>query len=311
MIGATMKNLTGKVAFITGGASGIGLGIGKAFAAEGMKLVIADMRQDTLDEAMAYLNGYGAAAYPVKLDVTDRQAYARAADEAETVFGKVHILVNNAGVGVGGPMQFCTYKDWDYGLGVNLGGVINGIVTMLPRMLKHGEEGHITATSSSAGLTAVGNNGIYNTAKYAIVGLMETLATELQGTNISASVFLPGPVATDIAKSTFVNRPQHLKNAGTPESGPAQSTSNQSGFMDPLEAGQRFLRGIKRGDLFIITHAEFKAGIKARNDALIRAVPDEPLNEKRYLLLKNYGTLLYNPIYDRQTTPGPFKSFSD
>ena len=131
-----MKDFKGKVAFITGGASGIGLGIAKTFARYGMKVIIADSRQDALDEAMDYFKKTGQPVHPIRLDVTDRAAYAQAADEAEAVFEKIHVLVNNAGVSCGGAVQDLTYKDWDFGLGVNLGGVINGIVTVLPRILK-------------------------------------------------------------------------------------------------------------------------------------------------------------------------------
>ena len=147
-----MKDLKGKTAFITGGASGIGLGIAKACAKYGMKVVIADMRQDALDEAMAYFKDKKLPVHTFKLNVTDREAYARAADEAEKVFGKIHVLVNNAGVGAGGTIENLTYKDWDYSVSVNMGGVINGVTTILPRMLKHGEGGHIVSTSSTNGI---------------------------------------------------------------------------------------------------------------------------------------------------------------
>jgi NADP-dependent 3-hydroxy acid dehydrogenase YdfG len=144
-----MKDITGKVAFITGGASGIGLGIAKACAKYGMKVVIADSRQNALDEAMEYFKEKKLPVHPIKLDVTDRAAYAKAADEAEAVFEKIHVLVNNAGVASGGPAWMMTYKDWDFSMSVNVGGVINGLVTILPRIMKHGEGGHIVATSST------------------------------------------------------------------------------------------------------------------------------------------------------------------
>src|SRR3990172_5520214 len=208
-----MEEIRGKVAFITGGASGIGLGIAKVFAANGMKVVIADMRQDALDEAMSYFKRARQPVHPIKLDVTDRKAYAQAADETESVFGKIHVLINNAGVGVtGGPLQFTTYKDWDYGLGVNIGGVVNGLITVLPRILKHGEEGHVVSTSSTAGFFAVGNCAIYNTSKFAVTAIMETLATDLQGTRVGVSVLYPGPTATNLGVSTQANRPAHLRN---------------------------------------------------------------------------------------------------
>ncbi len=306
-----MDSVAGKTAFITGGASGIGLGTAKVFAANGMKVVIADMRQDALDEAMLYFKARGLPVHPIRLDVTDREAYARAADEAEAVFNKIHVLFNNAGVGAGGgPVQTTTYKDWDYGLSVNIGGVVNGIVTILPRILKHGEGGHIVSTSSTAGLCAVGGCIVYNTSKYAVAGMMETIATDLQGTNVGASVLFPGPVATNLGVSTEVNRPAHLRNESAQRrerpSGAAQRPPmDQSLFMDPIEMGERVLRGILRNDLFINTHPEFRAGYAARCEAVLRSIPDEPLNTKRHEFLKSFGTLLYNPIYEKQTTPGP------
>ena len=126
-----MKDLKGKTAFVTGGASGIGLGIAKALRRAGMKVVIADIRQDHLDEALEELGEGDVLA--LKLDVTDREAYARAADAAEAAFGKIHLLVNNAGIGVVGPVEIASYGDWDWSLGVNLIGVVNGIVTVLPQ----------------------------------------------------------------------------------------------------------------------------------------------------------------------------------
>jgi NAD(P)-dependent dehydrogenase (short-subunit alcohol dehydrogenase family) len=310
-----MENLEGKVAFITGGASGIGLGIAKACAKYGMKVVIVDSRQDALDEAMKYFKEKKLPVHPIKLDVTDREAYAKAADEAEAVFGKIHVLVNNAGVASGGPAQMMTYKDWDFSMSVNIGGAINGLVTILPRIIKHGEGGHIIATSSTGGLGAVGGVIIYNTTKYALAGMMETLATDLESLNIGASVLVPGPTTTNLGPSTFANRPEKYRNEGqtwppkpppgAPQRPPMQMPDFSKIFMDPVEMGERVVRGIKRNDLFIITHPEFKAGWKARNEAIMRACPDEPPNKERADLLKNFGTLLYNPIYDKQKQVGP------
>ncbi len=299
-----MENIEGKIAFITGGASGIGLGIAKVFAKNGIKVVIADSRQDALDEAMAYFKETGEPVHPIKLDVTDRVAYAKAADEAEAVFGKIHVLVNNAGVASGGPLQNMTFKDWDFSIGVNITGVANGLVIILPRILKHGEGGHVVATSSTGGIAAVGGAGIYCTTKYAVAGMMECLATDLQDTGIGASVLIPGPTTTNLGPSTFANRPEHLKNEGQ-EWSPRRPMSDFSVFMDPVETGERVLRGIKRNDIFIHTHSEFREGYIVRNEAIIRAIPDELPNEKRRDVIKKFGTLIYNPIYERQTTPGP------
>jgi NADP-dependent 3-hydroxy acid dehydrogenase YdfG len=310
-----MENVEGKTAFITGGASGIGLGIAKACARYGMKVVIADSRQDALDEAMTYFKEKSLPVHPIKLDVADRPAYIKAADEAEAVFQKIHVLVNNAGVASGGITQNTTFKDWDFSVGVNIIGVANGLVIILPRILKHGEGGHVVSTSSTAGFCAVNGNIIYNACKYAIAGMMETLAGELMGTNVGASVLIPGPTTTNLGPSTFANRPEHLRNegqtwppqppAGMPRRPPAMFEEMRKIFMDPVETGERVLRGIRRNDIFIHTHPEFREGYIARHDAVIRAIPDEPPNEKRREMIRKMGTLGYNPVYERQTTPGP------
>jgi len=304
-----MLDVSGKTAFITGGASGMGWGMAKAFAEAGMKVVIADIRQDALDEAMAGFSKTNLAVHAVKLDVTDRDGWVKAADEAEAQFGNIHVLCLNAGVGGGGLVQDMTYKDWDFGLGVNIGGVVNGLVTMLPRMLKHGEEGHIVTTSSTGGFSAVGGVSVYCTAKFAVAGMMETVATDLKDTPIGASVLFPGPVQTSLGQTTNATRPEHLKNEaptpivvakdGEPPRRPPPGF-DASLFMSPEEVGQRVLRGIRRKDLFIMTHPEFRDGIVARNEALLRAIPVEAPNEARAALVRQFGTLMYNPIYDTQ-----------
>ena len=300
-----MDSLEGKTAFITGGASGIGLGIAKAFAKHGVRVSLADMRQDALDEAMTYFREKQLPAHTIKLDVTDRVAYAKAADEAEEVFGNIHILINNAGVGGGGPVLKMTYKDWDYVMGVNLGGVINGLVTLLPRILKHGESGHIVSTSSTNGIAATGVSIGYCTSKFAVAGMMEALATELQNTKVGVSVLVPGPTMTNLGKSSSENRPTRLRNEGEAVPPGPQRPRDPVVWMDPLETGERVIRGIKNNDLFIMTHPEFKAAYVARHEAIIRACPDEPRNEKRWEIIKNYGTVIYNDIYDKQKRVGP------
>jgi NAD(P)-dependent dehydrogenase (short-subunit alcohol dehydrogenase family) len=206
-------------------------------------------------------------------------------------------------------VQDMTYKDWDFGLGVNIGGVVNGLVTMLPRMLRHGEEGHIVTTSSTGGFSAVGGVSVYCAAKFAVAGMMEVVATDLKDTPIGASVFFPGPVQTNLGQTTNATRPNHLKNEvpaplpvakdGEPPRRPPPGF-DASLFMSAEEVGLRVLRGIRRKDLFIMTHPEFRDGIIARNEALLRAIPVEEPNEARAALVKQFGTLIYNPIYDTQ-----------
>jgi short-subunit dehydrogenase len=171
------------------------------------------------------------------------------------------------------------------------------------------------STSSTAGLCAVGGCIVYNTSKYAVAGMMETVATDLQGTNVGASVLFPGPVTTNLGVSTQVNRPAHLRNEievqREPPPGMRQRPPmDQSVFMDPVEMGERVLRGIKRNDLFINTHPEFRAGYAVRCEAVLKSIPDEPPNTKRHEVLKGFGTLIYNPIYEKQTTPGPLETRS-
>lgn len=309
-----MENVEGKTAFITGGASGMGLGMAKIFSAAGMKVVIADIREEALSKALESFDNTNVAVHGIQLDITDRAAFARAADEAEEVFGNIHVLVNNAGVGVVGPMEQATYADWDFCLGVNLGGTVNGIQTFVPRMIAHGEGGHIVNNSSQSGTFASGLAGIYIAAKFAVAGLSEALASDLEPHGIGVSVYFPGPVRTNLGLSTNETRPAHLGKSGyTPRQPDVDGNGNKrppidhSLFMTPEEVGERVLRGIRRNDLFILSHPEFREGMKARCDALMRAIPDEPINEARKEALKHFGTLLYNPVYERQTTPGPLK----
>lgn len=304
-----MLDVSGKTAFITGGASGMGWGMAKAFGEAGMKVIIADIRQDALDQAMEGFSKTNLAVHPILLDVTSREGWARAADEAEERFGNIHVLALNAGVGTGGSMLTATYKDWDFNMSVNVGGVVNGLVTMLPRMLAHGEEGQLVVTSSTGGFSAVGGAGLYCAAKYCVAGMFESLATDLRGTALGASVFFPGPVQTQLGISTQATRPEHLRNEAPPPP-PASVGAQQdkrpapgfdpSLFMTSEEVGQRVLRGIRRRDLFIMTHPEFTKGIEARNNALLRAIPVEAPNEARANLVAQFGTLMYNPIYDGQ-----------
>ncbi|MEI9852357.1 MAG: SDR family NAD(P)-dependent oxidoreductase [Sphingomonas sp.] len=301
-----IADVSGKTAFITGGASGMGLGMARVFARAGMRVVISDIRQGALDEAMAEFADTNLAVHAIRLDVTDRAGWVAAADEAEALFGKIHLLALNAGVGVVGPMQAASYKDWDFNLSVNVGGVVNGLVTLLPRMLAHGEAGHVVATSSTGGFSAVGGAGLYCTAKFAVAGMMESLATDLRGTAVGASVYFPGPVQTNLGINTGEVRPEHLRNAAPPPPAPGTRDARPAPGFDPSvfmsidEVGERVLRGVRRGDLFIMSHPEFRPGLVARTEALLRAIPDEPINEARRELVSKFGSLIYNPIYDTQ-----------
>ncbi|HTT43564.1 MAG TPA: SDR family NAD(P)-dependent oxidoreductase [Steroidobacteraceae bacterium] len=289
-----MQNLPGKTAFVTGGASGIGLGIAKALLGAGMNVVIADIREDHLEQASAEL-GVRERVLALKLDITDRAAYARAADAAEARFRRVHILCNNAGVGLVGPTELATYADWDWVLGVNLGGTVNGIVTFLPRMLAHGEGGHIVNTASMSGLMPHPGATLYGTSKGAVVAMIESMRGELEPRGIVCSAFCPGAVQSNIAESART-RPAALAATGYAEADKRRQGLGQFFhlFRTKEAIGQRVLEGILRDELYILTHSEFREGIEDRTAAMRAAVPDLP-EDPEYK--KTFAVLFRNPIH--------------
>jgi NAD(P)-dependent dehydrogenase (short-subunit alcohol dehydrogenase family) len=292
-----MEQLKDKVAFVTGGASGIGLGITKAMVAAGMRVVIADVREDHLKDARAWFvsQKQSRRVKCVKLDVTNRKAYVRAADAAEKAFGKIHVLVNNAGLGLLGTIDKTKFDDWDWGLDVMIMGVVNGILTVLPRIRAHGEGGHIVNTASMAAVIPIPNCSIYITAKAAMVGLSECLAGELAPANIGVSAFCPGPVQSNIRELGKLRPEKYKKDSGLKEFEESLAQRPQGElWMDPVECGQRVVRGIMRNDLYIFTHPEFKAGARERCEKMLASFPDEPINQPRADAIK---FLLSNPIF--------------
>jgi NAD(P)-dependent dehydrogenase (short-subunit alcohol dehydrogenase family) len=277
-----MKDVEGKVAFITGGDSGIGLGIARACADAGMKVVITYRTKAHLDDAMKYLGSAGDRVHAINVDVTDRAAMEKAAVETTEVFQKVHLLVNNAGVAIIGGLSKATYDDWDWGISVNLNGVFNGIRTFVPRMQAHREGGQVVATSSLAGLLGHGPAGVYTATKFAVVGMMEALRAELDGTNIGVSVFCPGLVNTNIGDSAR-NRPANM----APDMGfkmdpkmleemrAAMKDAKGPPGMDALEAGRRVLQGVRSNDLYILTTPEYEAEFRARGEAILASLPTD------------------------------------
>ncbi len=288
----TFKN---KVAFITGGASGIGLGMARAFYSASMKVIIADIRQDHLEDVMNYFDGDTANIHTIQLDVTDRNAFENAAREAEQVFGNIHVLCNNAGIYLYGPMQKATYEDWDWVLDVNLGGVINGIQTFVPRMISHGEGGHIVNTSSISGIFVAGGTGIYATSKFAVVGLSEALRLDLELENIGVSVLCPGFVNSSIYDCDKT-RPDQLANSGymvKQEILDKLKNAHEEFGMDPLAVGEKVLSAVRMNRLYIFTHPEFAGEIRRRSKALLEAVPDEPADPRRVAIEDSRPKLKY------------------
>ena len=272
-----MKDLEGKVAFVTGGASGIGLGITRRLVDAGMKAVIADMRQDHIEAALEDFaqRQQGRNVHAIRLDVTDRAAMAAAADETESVFGKLHVAVNNAGVGIEGPLKEATYEDWDFGMGVNLGGVINGIQTFVPRIRKHGEGGHVVNTASLAGLVVMPSHmAMYVTAKAAVIALSESIRGELAQDDIGVSVLCPGPIKSNIHQLAQ-NRPQQFGASGAFQQAAERLGQRQVSdvWMEPDQVGDMVVKAIRNDELYIITHGEWREAVEGRHRAMVEAMP--------------------------------------
>jgi NADP-dependent 3-hydroxy acid dehydrogenase YdfG len=280
-----MEHLENKLAFITGAASGIGLGIARACAGAGMKVVIADIRPAALQAAAAQLATAGAVVVPMVLDVTDRRQWADCAERVHREFGGVDLLCSNAGVNFVGPTQTATYEDWDFALGVNIGGTVNAIRTFAAPMCAAGRGGHIVITASVCGLFAGAGVGVYTASKYALVGLAESLRADLMAAGIGVSVLCPGPVQSEIFESTQAVRPAGLAASGSvPVVPPGTDRSATPIFQTaPTGAavGEYVLAAVRRNDLYILTHAEIRPVLEARAAALLRALPTGTVSAER------------------------------
>ncbi len=271
-----MRDVKNKVAFITGGASGIGFGMASVFLKNGMKVVMADANEEHLKIAAQSLHGVAGEYHFIKLDVTDRKAMANAADEVEKKFGKLHVLCNNAGIGSSAPISTAGYDDWDHMLNVNLNGVINGIVTFMPRIRAHGEGGHIVNTSSMAGILPLPDpGGVYTASKFAVRGLSESLRLALAKDNIGVSVLFPGLTRTrildDVAKA---HEALDELSGGFVEA--------RRYAMEPEQMGEIVLESILRNDAYILSHGEFVDEVRELHDAIIKSFrTDVPWHPKR------------------------------
>ena len=269
-----MKDFDGKIAFITGGASGLGLGLAKVLTEAGCKVVIVDIRQDHLDEALAYFRGKNAAVHGIKLDITDRAAYAAAADEVERVFGgPPQLLFNNAGVNTFGPTEKSTYEDWDWLMGVLLGGVINGMQTFVPRMIAAGQGGYIVNTSSMGGFQGSDAAAIYCAAKAAVNNLSESYNKSLKKYGIGVSVCCPANIRSNIAEATLT-RPEHLKNTGYLVNDDSINSLRRihSAGMEPTELAGHIKQGIEDEQLYIIPYPEEKEGLERHFKEIVDSV---------------------------------------
>ena len=273
-----MTDVDGRTAFITGGANGIGLGIARAFAGAGARLALADLDADALALAKAELSAL-TPTETFRLDVRDRDAYAGVADAAEAALGPVSLLVNNAGVAGAAPATKMSYALWDWGIGVHLMGVINGVQTFLPRMAERGGGGQIVNTASGAGLVAAGGGVLYHTAKFGVVGLTEALRVELAPLGIGCTVLCPGPVATDIVARTDRLQPREEPPGASERASTDERIRRLTGWLargvHPDAVGEMVLSAVLENRLYVHTDRMMYAGIEARTRALLDAMPGE------------------------------------
>src|SRR5262245_32765674 len=258
-----MKNFSGKVAFVTGGASGIGYGLVQNFLQLGMKVVVVDFNRDYLQEKRQLLAGRNDVHF-VQTDVGDRDQVRAAADEAIRTFGKIHVLCNNAGIGGGGDTHDADFDAWDRALRVNLGGVVNGVKIIAPLIIRQSDGGHIVNTSSMAGIVPLPLPGLgaYQTAKFAVRGFTESLRMSLARHGIGVSCLFPGGVRTRIVEASAPD-----------EAARAAAREMTASWMDAIELGAFVIEGIRNNAPYILTHREFRDEVRELYEMLDAAFP--------------------------------------
>jgi NAD(P)-dependent dehydrogenase (short-subunit alcohol dehydrogenase family) len=301
-----------KVAYITGGSSGIGLGIARALHEAGAKVILGNLDESQFVEALKSFPAKDPRVRTIVHDVLDREGWDSKADQIEKLFGPVHILVNNAGVGRLPTVVAGTLKDWDWGMGVNFWGPLCGIRTFVPRMLAHKQGSHIVTTSSTDGVL-FGSGNVYAVTKMAVSGLMEALRHELRNTNIGTSNLLPGATTTNLAQSATY-RPESLKNPAAPSApapavtptpaaagarppapARAEATPLWARPQAPLTVGRLVVDGILNNDMWIFPAPEYRVGVEARGQAMAESmVPFTPMPENIAAGRNNYYR---TPIY--------------
>jgi NAD(P)-dependent dehydrogenase (short-subunit alcohol dehydrogenase family) len=272
-----MRELAGRTAFVTGGASGIGFALGAAFAQAGMKVMLADIETDALAEAVKSLRDFGPNVRGVACDVADPVSVERAAKASYQAFGNVHVVCNNAGVAAAGGIDNISLDNWRWVLDVNLMGVLHGVRTFLPHIRAHGEGGHIVNTASMAGMNSGLGFSPYVASKFAVVGMSEGLATRLKPFGIGVTVLCPGFVRTRIGESGR-NRPERYGATQTPDPASpaglllAQIAERLQSGLDPSDVAARVLAAIREDALYVFTDPEMRAELEDRFAAIMAAM---------------------------------------
>jgi NAD(P)-dependent dehydrogenase (short-subunit alcohol dehydrogenase family) len=312
----TINTIKDKVAYVTGGSSGIGLGIARALHEAGAKVVLGNLDDKQWVDALKNFPANDPRVFTVVHDVMDKDGWQRTADAIERKFGPVDILINNAGVGLQQAASTGSLKDWEWGMGVNFFGPVYGINTFVPRMRARGTGAHIITTTSTSGILPNSGAGIYSVSKIAAVGLMETLRAELAATNIGTSCFVPGNTTSNIGQSE-THRPETLKNETAPAparaagaGGPPRAAAPRPAGaappspywarpQDPLVVGRVVIDGILHNDLFIVLQPEWRPGVEARANALLESmVPVLPMPES--MTTGAADRYLRTPIYAQE-----------
>jgi NAD(P)-dependent dehydrogenase (short-subunit alcohol dehydrogenase family) len=270
-----MIDFAGRTAFVTGGANGIGIGLVRALLAEGCKVAIADIRQDSIDKALATLDNNEVMG--IQVDVSSRDAMAAAADEVEAKLGLVTLLFNNAGVNLFQTIEDSSYADWDWLMGVNLHGPINGVMTFVPRMIVHGKGGYVVNTASMAGWLANGSPGIYNTTKFAVRGMSESLRYSLAPHGIGVSCVCPGLVKSYIYASDDI-RPAELMEGAKPvnKEGVERLAGMHEVGMEPDVIAARILQGMRENQTYIFPMPDHKEELAEEFEAVLDCYRDYP-----------------------------------
>jgi NAD(P)-dependent dehydrogenase (short-subunit alcohol dehydrogenase family) len=266
-----MKDLQGKTAFITGGASGMGLAMAEAFGREGMNVMIADIEADVAIRQAEALRAKQIRAECVQVDVTSRNSLRQGALATISKFGKVHVVANNAGIGSGGPLGSVPEGDWDWVIDVNLKGVVYGMEVFAPLIESHGEGGHFVNTASMAGHISPSGMEPYCATKFAVVAMSEGWRQQLEPKNIGVSVLCPGLVNTNIynARRNRQNATYGEKDKDFGQANLEQSRQWMAAGIDPLVVGQRVVEGVKDNDMYIFTHVEYEGPVRQRFERIM------------------------------------------